>query len=227
LTAYARQAVIPYLPYSKYSQQPGEQRFLLTHPLESGPAFHLELSAESETLYHVWVEALESGEVVQSLAYTQTLSAGELQSSSILLFEMDGRLSLEASAPQAAPLYTLPGEVLLRSRTGSAVQSALVIDNLGQPTLEGIRLEIENMLGQAGEPLPEGALALGAVPTSLEGGDQVEISLTADLSGVSPGSYLGRLTLYSENGGVRLIPLSLVVDAHRIYFGMVFTAVYQ
>ena len=214
---------IPYIPGSVYINLGTQQVITATNPLENTDDYLIELTAQQDQTYHLYVETLLDGTITDSRVYTQTVSLGETRRVAITLQSQPGfKIKSASAAPLPSPQLSYPAMLDLSGLVGTTIQHNFNLQEVGGFVLaDRVEFTASDLYNQLGEKIAFGQLTVTPNRFDLPAGAAQEVTLEVNLVGAKPGLYQGSLTLRATNTNPVTIPLTVVVEPYERFIPLV------
>ena len=208
---------IPYIPASSYTENAGQTELVVHHPMDNSANYYVELNSLADLDYTLTITTLENGAPTDQETYTETIGAGETQRIAITLKDRPS-FFVDSTSLSASPAIQAPDLLALSGTTGTTPQITFTISETGGTlALNNAEILASEQINQMGGTIPASSLALTPNSFNLATASSQQVTLLVNLAGIMPGMYHGHLLLTSQNGSPISIPLTVVVDPHRIF----------
>jgi len=223
LIALNNEAAIPYIPSGTYADLGTEKVITVTQPLSNTAQYFVELTGQADTTYHLRIETLQDSSVTDSQVFTQAISAGDTHGSTITLSAPAGTIEFSATSPSPCPKSDIPDSVELVGLAGTPAQATFTVaETGGQQSLQNVVVSATDLMDQLGGTVSGSLLTITPDSFSVPAGSSQNVGVQISLVNVAPGTYLGGLVIRSDNGGTRMIPLTLENQFHHVYLPTIF-----
>jgi len=223
LVASNVEAFIPYIPGGTYADFGTEKVITVTQPLSNTAQYFVELTGQADVTYHLRIETLQDSSVTDSQVFTQAIAAGATQGSTITLSAPGGTIEFTATSPSPCPKSDIPDSLELVGLVGTSAQATFIVaETGGQQSLQNVVISASDLMDQLGGTVSGSLLTIIPDNFTVPAGGSQNVGIEISLVNVAPGTYLGGLVIGSDNGGTRMIPLTLEIGFHYVYLPTIF-----
>ncbi len=222
LVASNVESFIPYIPGGTYTDLGTAHIVTVTQPLSDTAQYVIELHGQAATTYHLLIETLQDSVVSGSRLFTPTIGVGDTYAVSLTISALEGGLQLTTTSPTLAPAPSLPDSVTLTGLVDTSAQNTFTVAELGgQQASSGIAVNATDLSDQSGGSFPASRITITPSHFTTAAGATQVVTITADISGIQPGLYLGGLVVTSQNAGTRRVPLTLSIEPHHLFLPLI------
>jgi hypothetical protein len=215
-------AFIPYIPGGTYTNLGSQTIITVTQPLSNTTEYIIELQSQASTMYHLLIETLQDSVVTDSQMFTQTIGINETHNISITISGTGEGLQFTATPPVLAPSPSLPDLMTLTAVVNTSTQGTFTITETGGlQAFSGVTVYATDLYDQQGNVFSSSRIAINPSSFTIPAGESQMVLIDADISGIPPGLYLGRLVITSQTAGTRMIMLILNIQPHTLFLPLI------